>query len=103
MSEHTTLAADVRFLSFLVLFHHLLFPKYIYDCMLSSNAVNVEIEIVLPADMTVRDSHDIGLVLQHKIERLSNVERAFVHVDHRRRDGLEHKIERRLVSGRLTK
>jgi divalent metal cation (Fe/Co/Zn/Cd) transporter len=42
--------------------------------------VNVETEIVLPADMTVRESHDIALALQHKIESLPEVERAFVHV-----------------------
>lgn len=43
-------------------------------------SVNVEMEIVLPADMTVRESHDIALALQHKIELLPEVERAFVHV-----------------------
>ena len=37
-------------------------------------------EIVLPGDMTVRESHDIALALQHKIEGLEDVERAFVHV-----------------------
>lgn len=41
---------------------------------------NVEMEIVLPGDMTVRESHDIALALQHKIEGLDEVERAFVHV-----------------------
>ena len=41
---------------------------------------NVEMEIVLPGDMTVRESHDIALELQHKIEGLEEVERAFVHV-----------------------
>jgi hypothetical protein len=56
-------------------------------------------EIILPADMTVRESHDIALVLQHKIEKLADVERAFVHVDHNKRDGLEHKVERKLISG----
>eukprot|EP01032_Pedospumella_encystans_P013588 gene13588-15635_t len=60
---------------------------------------NVEMEIVLPGDMTVRESHDIALELQHKIEGLEEVERAFVHVDHEKRDGLEHKIERGLVNG----
>ena len=37
-------------------------------------------EIVLPGDMTVRESHDLALALQHKIEGLDEVERAFVHV-----------------------
>lgn len=54
-------------------------------------------EIVLPGTMTVRESHDLALDLQHKIEGLEDVERAFVHVDHERRDGLEHKVERLLV------
>ena len=30
--------------------------------------------------MTVRESHDIALALQHKIERMDDIERAFVHV-----------------------
>ena len=54
-------------------------------------------EVVLPGSMTVQESHDIALALQHKIERLDDVERAFVHVDHLGRDGLEHKVERELV------
>ena len=54
-------------------------------------------EIVLPGHMTVTESHDIALALQHKIELLDDVERAFVHVDHQRRDGLAHKVERSLV------
>ena len=41
---------------------------------------NVEMEIVLPGDMTVMESHDIALALQHKIESMEGVERAFVHV-----------------------
>jgi Dimerisation domain of Zinc Transporter len=53
---------------------------------------NVEMEIVLPGSMTVIDSHDIALALQHKIEAMIDVERAFVHVDHQERDGLEHKV-----------
>ena len=44
------------------------------------NAVNVEMEIVLPGSMTVAESHDIALALQHKIEDFEEVERAFVHV-----------------------
>lgn len=57
----------------------------------------VEIEIILPELMTVKESHDIALELQHKIEQNELVERAFVHVDYAKRDGLEHKIERELV------
>ncbi len=53
-------------------------------------------EIILPATMKVAESYDIALELQHKIESLSEVERAFVHVDHQRRNGLKHKVEREL-------
>ncbi|WIA22973.1 hypothetical protein OEZ86_009896 [Tetradesmus obliquus] len=60
----------------------------------------VEMEVVLPAGMTVRDSHDISLDLQHKVEQMEEVERAFVHVDYMRRDGLEHKVERELALAR---
>ncbi len=37
-------------------------------------------EIVLPGHLTVVESHDLALELQHKIESLIDVERAFVHV-----------------------
>ena len=43
-------------------------------------ADNVELEIVLPATMTVSVSHDIALALQHKIEEMEDVERSIVHV-----------------------
>ena len=78
-------------------------------------------EIVLPGDMTVAESHDIALALQHKArgsgcgwgcmpqqadaaacalqqsEELEEVERAFVHVDYQQRDAPEHKVERELL------
>ncbi|GAB4819696.1 hypothetical protein N2152v2_006742 [Parachlorella kessleri] len=59
---------------------------------------NVEQEVVLPADMTVEESHDIALALQHKLEALDEVERAFVHVDYQQRGLPEHKVERNLLS-----
>jgi divalent metal cation (Fe/Co/Zn/Cd) transporter len=37
-------------------------------------------EIILPGNMTVCESHDIALALQHLIEESDLVERAFVHV-----------------------
>jgi cation diffusion facilitator family transporter len=58
---------------------------------------NVEMEIILPGEMTVTESHDIALDLQHKIEALEDVERAFIHVDYRSRDLPEHKVERMLL------
>lgn len=37
-------------------------------CYLSCyNRYIVEMEVVLPADMSVQDSHDISLDLQHKV------------------------------------
>eukprot|EP00775_Hariotina_reticulata_P002281 gene2281-2592_t len=36
----------------------------------------VEMEVVLPADMSVQDSHDISLDLQHKVERELAIARA---------------------------
>jgi hypothetical protein len=44
------------------------------------SAFNVEMEIVLPGAMSVCESHDIALALQHRIEESDLVERAFVHV-----------------------
>ena len=42
----------------------------------------VELEVIHPADMSVRESHDIALALQKAIEAETEVERAFVHVDY---------------------
>ena len=41
----------------------------------------VEVDIVLPQDMPLQQSHDIGESLQHRLEELEDVERAFVHND----------------------
>ena len=50
----------------------------------------VEVEIVLQPDTPLRESHDVGIVLQHKIERLEQVERCFVHVDYQSREVDDH-------------
>ncbi|PAA84227.1 hypothetical protein BOX15_Mlig011061g1, partial [Macrostomum lignano] len=42
----------------------------------------VEVDIVLPETLTLRESHDIGESLQCKLEKLEAVERAFVHLDY---------------------
>ncbi|DBA04735.1 TPA: hypothetical protein N0F65_004372 [Lagenidium giganteum] len=54
----------------------------------------VEIEVVVPADMTVKHAHDIALQLQFKVEQHSDVERAFVHVDYQSREYDEHIVSR---------
>lgn len=41
----------------------------------------VEVDIVLPGDMSLSEAHNIGEALQEKLENLPEVERAFVHVD----------------------
>eukprot|EP00802_Teleaulax_amphioxeia_P014859 Tamp_14938.p1 GENE.Tamp_14938~~Tamp_14938.p1 ORF type:complete len:458 (+),score=77.41 Tamp_14938:158-1531(+) len=60
----------------------------------------VELEVMLPPTMTVHESHDIALDLQHKIEAMEGVERCFVHVDYRSRaqEPPEHKVERELIA-----
>ncbi|TYZ63042.1 hypothetical protein PybrP1_010085 [[Pythium] brassicae (nom. inval.)] len=54
----------------------------------------VELEVVVPAEMTVKMAHDIALQLQFKVENLEDVERAFVHVDYKARDYDEHVVSR---------
>ncbi|EGG23297.1 putative cation efflux pump [Cavenderia fasciculata] len=51
----------------------------------------VEVDIVLPPDMPLQKSHDIGESLQIKLESLDEVERAFVHVDYEYEHRPEHK------------
>jgi len=50
----------------------------------------VELEIVMHPDTPLRESHDCGILLQHKIERLEDVDRCFVHVDYQMRDVDDH-------------
>ncbi|KAK9127156.1 hypothetical protein Syun_015953 [Stephania yunnanensis] len=42
----------------------------------------VEVDIVLPSDMPLREAHDVGEALQEKLECLPEIERAFVHLDY---------------------
>lgn len=49
----------------------------------SGDRLTVEVDIVLNADATLRDCHDIGEALQYALETLPFVERAFVHLDYR--------------------
>ena len=52
----------------------------------------VEVEVVMPETMTVGQSHDLSLELQHKIESDPMVERAYVHNDYIHREEPEHKV-----------
>ncbi|KAF3623298.1 Metal tolerance protein 10 [Capsicum annuum] len=52
----------------------------------------VEVDIVLPEDMLLNQAHNIGETLQEKLEQLTEVERAFVHIDFEFTHRPEHKI-----------
>ncbi|XP_047951943.1 metal tolerance protein 10-like [Salvia hispanica] len=51
----------------------------------------VEVDIVLPQNMMLGDAHNIGETLQEKLEQLTEVERAFVHIDFEFTHRPEHK------------
>jgi len=53
----------------------------------------VEIELVMAEDTLLKHSHDVGILLQHKIESLEECERCFVHIDYAHRDGDDHDPE----------
>lgn len=50
----------------------------------------VEVDIVLPSEMPLREAHDIGEALQEKLEQLPEIERAFVHLDYEYTHKPEH-------------
>ncbi|KAI9252297.1 cation efflux family-domain-containing protein [Phascolomyces articulosus] len=51
----------------------------------------VEVDIVLPPDCPLREAHDVGEALQDALEMMSNVERAFVHLDYTSVHEIEHR------------
>jgi divalent metal cation (Fe/Co/Zn/Cd) transporter len=48
----------------------------------TGDKLNVEVDIVLDENMSLRDSHDLGESLQYVLESVPTVERAFVHMDY---------------------
>ncbi|KAL8731758.1 MAG: hypothetical protein Q9166_003205 [cf. Caloplaca sp. 2 TL-2023] len=48
----------------------------------AGDKLNVEVDIVLDENMTLRDSHDLGESLQYVLESVPSVDRAFVHLDY---------------------
>ncbi|KAB8349433.1 hypothetical protein FH972_023460 [Carpinus fangiana] len=48
----------------------------------AGDKLNVEVDIVLDEEMSLRDSHDLGESLQYVLESVPGVERAFVHADY---------------------
>ncbi|KAG0490951.1 hypothetical protein HPP92_007814 [Vanilla planifolia] len=59
----------------------------------------VEVDIELPEDLPLSQAHAIGESLQIKIEQLSEVERAFVHLDFECSHKPEHSILNKLPAG----
>ncbi|GMJ15563.1 hypothetical protein like AT3G58060 [Hibiscus trionum] len=56
----------------------------------------VEVDIELPEDLPLKEAHHIGETLQIKIEKLEEVERAFVHLDFECEHKPEHSVLIRL-------
>ncbi|KAL5206949.1 hypothetical protein ABZP36_031384 [Zizania latifolia] len=56
----------------------------------------VEVDIELSEEMPLREAHSVGESLQDKIEKLPEVERAFVHVDFESTHKPEHTIRSKL-------
>ncbi|GBC06937.1 hypothetical protein RclHR1_07150007 [Rhizophagus clarus] len=90
-------SADSGFLNrvtYIALTHH---PKVLQvDTCRAYHAGNnlfVEVDIVMDRETPLWESHDIGESLQVKLEKLVNVERAFVHVDYETSHKPEHHKE----------
>lgn len=54
----------------------------------------VELEVVLPKDTLLFESHDLGMELQYEIEGRPEVERCFVHIDYETRPYDEHVVSK---------
>jgi divalent metal cation (Fe/Co/Zn/Cd) transporter len=56
-----------------------------------------QVDIELPEDMSLREAHDIGESLQNKLEALTEVERAYVHLDYESTHRPEHIVHGYMV------
>ncbi|KAI8069967.1 cation efflux family-domain-containing protein [Gongronella butleri] len=86
-------SADVKFLqraTYIALTHPGVLQVDTCRAYYAGNNLFVEVDIVLPSDMVLAESHDIGEALQIKLESLPNVERAFVHADYETSHKPEH-------------
>ena len=83
LTGHTARPEFLKRITWIALNHH---PDITYIETVRAfhfgNNFLVEIDIVLPGDMNLHQAHDIGETLQSKLERLEEVERAFVHLDY---------------------
>jgi divalent metal cation (Fe/Co/Zn/Cd) transporter len=48
----------------------------------AGDKLNVEVDIILDHNTSLRDSHDLGESLQYVLESVPTVDRAFVHLDY---------------------
>ena len=55
-----------------------------------------EVDVVMNADATLRDTHDVAEELQIKLESLPDIERAYVHVDYETTHKPEHALKKDL-------
>ncbi|XP_022754335.1 metal tolerance protein 4-like [Durio zibethinus] len=60
----------------------------------------VEVDIELPEDLPLKEAHTIGETLQIKIEKLPEVERAFVHLDFECEHKPEHSVLNKLPNNK---
>ena len=56
----------------------------------------VEVDIVMNADESLRETHDVAEALQMKLESLPDVDRAYVHVDFETSHAPEHFFKKEL-------
>lgn len=54
----------------------------------------VELEMVMPRETLLFESHDLGMELQYEIEGREEVERCFVHIDYQSRPYDEHVVSK---------
>ncbi|GMH20096.1 hypothetical protein Nepgr_021937 [Nepenthes gracilis] len=86
-------------LTYLVIWHHSLIKRidtvraYTFGVLYF-----VEVDIELPEDLPLKEAHAIGETLQIKIEKLLEVERAFVHLDFECDHKPEHTVLMKLPS-----
>ena len=55
-----------------------------------------QVDIELPEELPLKEAHTIGETLQEKLEKLPEVERAFVHLDYECDHKPEHSVLSRL-------
>lgn len=95
LTGHTARPDFLQKLTFIALNHH---PKVTHIDTVRAFHFGpnflVEVDIVLPEEMNLREAHNIGEALQSKLEKLEEVERAFVHLDFEREHhpSSEHKV-----------